>query len=560
MPLLAPIPPGTLLENRYNVVRFIGHGGFGRTYLVQDQHRFNEPCMLKEFAPQVSQAAVLEKATELFQREAGTLYKLNHPQIPEFRALSSVQYAGENVLFLVEQFIDGHNYGEWLEQGQVFSEAQAVQLLQDVLPVLTYIHRMGVIHRDISPDNLMHDRVTGKPILIDFGSVKQVTETALRLIGSPIPATQIHKPGYTPFEQIKGEVYPNSDLYALAVTLLVLMTGKGPTELFSPQTNEWDWQPYLQLNPRFENVLHRMLARHTHDRYPSAEAVTEAIVGLAGAAITPLVITQTEGVQAAIVETSIAPPTAPPPTNLAAPDTPPIVPSSAYSTIKTVAVAPAWKPPPPTDFRPSKARPEKVQPEKARAVAQPIAAPIAAQPVAGTGYAAHSPEFAAAAAAFDPEVEYADRPRRWSVGKLLWGLVLLPFRCLKWSFKLLWRGIRLIDMMFNWMTRLIVILLLLGGGAIASTIGKPDWLPNISLPQFPQFSQSQSTGQGCRDLEGRATRSGLGYAELNRRVNEQFYRKYPQVKGRALTNSEADQPLRDAWCVIADGVLKKAER
>lgn len=66
MPLSAPVPPGTLLENRYDVVRFIGHGGFGRTYLVRDQHRFNELCVLKEFAPQVSQPAVLQKAEELF--------------------------------------------------------------------------------------------------------------------------------------------------------------------------------------------------------------------------------------------------------------------------------------------------------------------------------------------------------------------------------------------------------------------------------------------------------------------------------------------------------------
>ncbi|NJN49826.1 MAG: hypothetical protein HC805_08780, partial [Alkalinema sp. RL_2_19] len=130
---------------------------------------------------------------------------------------------------------------------------------------------------DIAPDNLMCDRHTGKPILVDFGSVKQVTETALRLVGSPNHATQIHKPGYTPLEQIKGEVHPSSDLYALAVTVLVLMTGKAPLDFFNAQTNEWNWRPFIQLNSRFENILHRMLARHPGDRYSTAADVLQAI-------------------------------------------------------------------------------------------------------------------------------------------------------------------------------------------------------------------------------------------------------------------------------------------
>ncbi len=541
MPLATPVPPGTILENRYDVVRFIGHGGFGRTYLVRDQHRFNELCVLKEFAPQVSQLAVIQKAEELFQREAGTLYKLSHPQIPEFRALSSIVYDGEKMLFLVEQFIDGHNYGEWVEQGHCLTEGQGLELLRDLLPVLSYIHGRGVIHRDISPDNLMYDRDTHKPILIDFGSVKQVTETALRMVGMT-PATQIHKPGYTPFEQIKGEAYPNSDLYALAVTLLVLMTGKPPTELYNAHTNAWHWQSLLKLEGRFENVLQRMLARHTSDRYPTADAVLAAIEGLTIAANPLPTIGQS---------TTIATPTIPPDAPNLSPPTPQTLnpnpnPNPAFSTIKTVAVAPAWQPPPPTQ------RPQKAQPPVVPQGQPP------ALPAANPGYAAHSP----AAPLYQPpapegfaEPYVAKRSGNW-FWKLIGGTLWFPFRMIGWGLKLIWGAIRLVDKMFTWIFRLIMIVVLLGGAAIAAMFG----LPNFSLPSLPGVSSNAPDSQGCRDLEGRSTRSGLGYAKLNQQVNEQFYKRHPQVRGRALTNSAEDQVLRDDWCSIADGVLRRAER
>ncbi len=550
MPLATPVPPGTILENRYDVVRFIGHGGFGRTYLVRDQHRFNELCVLKEFAPQVSQPAVIQKAEELFQREAGTLYKLSHPQIPEFRALSSIVYAGEKMVFLVEQFIDGHNYGEWVEHGHCLTEGQGLELLRDLLPVLSYIHGRGVIHRDIAPDNLMYDRDKHKPILIDFGSVKQVTETALRMVGMT-PATQIHKPGYTPFEQIKGEAYPNSDLYALAVTLLVLMTGKPPTELYNAHTNDWHWQSVLKLDGRFENVLHRMLARHPSDRYPSADAVLAAIRGLTIGAnpLPPMPAGQlpsmTEGRSKTIATPTIPPATNVPPAIAATPQT--RHPHPAFSTIKTVAVAPAWQAPPPTQI-PAKAQP-------------PVAPP--ALPAANPGYAAHSPAAPiyqpAAPGAIAPAADVAPRS---ADGNWFWqvisGVLWLPFRLVGWLLKLLWGALRMVDTMFTWIFRLVMIVVLVGGAAIAAMFGLPNWsLP--SLPSLPGVSSRATDSQGCRDLEGRATRSGLGYAKLNQQVNEQFYKRHPEVRGRALTNSAADQVLRDDWCAIADGVLRRAE-
>ena len=72
MPLSSPLSNGSLLDNRYEISQFLGHGGFGRTYLARDRQRFNESCVLKEFAPQINSPEILRKAEELFQREAGT--------------------------------------------------------------------------------------------------------------------------------------------------------------------------------------------------------------------------------------------------------------------------------------------------------------------------------------------------------------------------------------------------------------------------------------------------------------------------------------------------------
>ncbi|NJP09428.1 MAG: serine/threonine protein kinase [Leptolyngbyaceae cyanobacterium RU_5_1] len=281
---------GQLLGWRYRVLSELGHGGFGRTYLAEDAHRFNERCVLKEFAPQVQGDEALQKAEELFAREAGILYQLQHPQIPRFRELLRTEWQGRDRLFLVQDYVEGQTYQEILQsrlrQGQVFSEAQATQLLLQLLPVLDYIHRCGVIHRDISPDNLILRTADNLPVLIDFGGVKQV---AAKVLSSSRPAvvpvkprtiTRLGKLGYAPVEQMEqGEVYPHSDLYALAITALVLLTGKEPQVLFDSNGTfgRRPWQRQVALSPTMSAVLNRMIDPYPAKRYQSAQAVLYAL-------------------------------------------------------------------------------------------------------------------------------------------------------------------------------------------------------------------------------------------------------------------------------------------
>ncbi len=276
--------PQALLGDRYRIVHELGQGGFGRTYLAEDINRFNETCVLKEFAPQVQGSTALQKAEELFEREAGVLYSLQHPQIPRFRELFRASLAAQDRLFLVQDFVEGRTYRQLLEarrpQNLYFSELDIRQLFEQILPVLRYIHQAGVIHRDISPDNLILRSIDQLPVLIDFGGVKQLAAAATsKYTDTPTaPVTRLGKVGYAPVEQMyEGIVSPESDLYALAVTALVLMTGKEPAALIDPTGRTHPWQSNVTLSPDFAAVLTKMLASRSADRLPSAQAVLQAL-------------------------------------------------------------------------------------------------------------------------------------------------------------------------------------------------------------------------------------------------------------------------------------------
>jgi serine/threonine-protein kinase len=272
---------GQLLGLRYRVVRELGRGGFGRTYLAEDAHRFNELCVLKEFAPAVEGSQALQKAEELFQREAGIMYQLQHPQIPRFRELFRTNLQGRGQLFLVQDYVEGQTYQEILQrrltQGWCFTEPEVLQLLCQVLPVLEYIHSRGVVHRDISPDNLIQRSTDQLPVLIDFGGVKQVAAAVASQVAFAQPIlTRLGKAGYAPLEQMqRGEVSAHSDLYALAVTVLVLLTGKEPLPLLenTPQA----WQQQVTLSYPLVAVLERMLSPRATQRYQTAAEVLHTL-------------------------------------------------------------------------------------------------------------------------------------------------------------------------------------------------------------------------------------------------------------------------------------------
>ena len=275
------LPPGTRLRDRYIIERVLGQGGFGITYLAQDIGRFNEPVAIKELTPFAQGTTSLQKAEELFEREAAILYKLNHPQIPRFWEF----FRQDKRLFLAQDYIEGETYHSLLKQrtgrGASFSEAEIMQLLRDLLPVLSYLHRSGVVHRDISPDNIILRSQDKLPVLIDLGGVKQIAMNVayqLALGHTTSTHTRLGKLGYAPDEQMRlGHVAPYSDLYALGVTAVVLMTGKQPQELIDPHTMEWIWEKQLSISYQTRRILNRMLANQPAKRFQSADEILQII-------------------------------------------------------------------------------------------------------------------------------------------------------------------------------------------------------------------------------------------------------------------------------------------
>jgi serine/threonine-protein kinase len=275
-----PIPLGTVLQNRYRLIKILGQGGFGRTYLAEDLGRFKELCALKELIPSETGTYALEKSKELFQREAAILYQIQHPQVPQFRAT----FEQDQRLFLVQDYVEGKTYRALLDErkaaSQTFSEAEVLQLLRQLLPVLAHLHIRGIIHRDISPENIILRESDAKPVLIDFGVVKELATRFQSPNITPQPTT-VGKLGYAPSEQLQtGRAYPSSDLYALAVTCVVLLTGREPQELFDDTQLSWNWRRWATVSSGLTQMLNRMLSYKPSDRYQSVADVAKALQAL----------------------------------------------------------------------------------------------------------------------------------------------------------------------------------------------------------------------------------------------------------------------------------------
>ncbi|MEH1941457.1 MAG: serine/threonine protein kinase [Nostoc sp.] len=265
---------GKLLDHRYQVIRVLAMGGFGQTYIAEDTRRPGNPiCVVKHLKPGTD-PRVFDTAKRLFNSEAETLEKLgNHDQIPRLLA-----YFDENQEFyLVQEYIEGHTLAEELIPGKRWSESQVIQLLQEVLEILEFVHRQGVIHRDIKPDNIIRRASDNKLVLVDFGAVKQLRTQLVTVGGQPSATVVIGTPGYMPTEQGQGKPRPNSDIYSLGIIAIQALTGLQATELQEdPETGEIIWQQSVTVNYRLAAVLTKMVRYHFKDRYQNATEALQA--------------------------------------------------------------------------------------------------------------------------------------------------------------------------------------------------------------------------------------------------------------------------------------------
>jgi ABC-type branched-subunit amino acid transport system substrate-binding protein/serine/threonine protein kinase len=273
---------GKLLGARYKVMRVLGSGGFGNTYIAEDTQRPGNPwCVLKHLSFASSDPVVLAQVRRLFQAEAETLERLGqHSQIPQLLA-----YFEENQEFyLVQEFIEGHPLSDELGRGIRFSEAQVVELLQDVLGILRYVHQQQVIHRDVKPDNLIRRYRDNRLVLIDFGAVKTIVtavETTIENASNSTVSIPIYTSGYGASEQCMGKPQFSSDIYALGMIGIQALTALRPTQLpQDPDSLEAVWRDLVQVSDGLGDVLDRMVRYHFKQRYQSADEVLQALAQL----------------------------------------------------------------------------------------------------------------------------------------------------------------------------------------------------------------------------------------------------------------------------------------
>jgi serine/threonine-protein kinase len=267
-----------LLNNRYQVIDRLGGGGFSTTFLVEDTHMpSRRRCVLKQLKPVSVDPSIQTLVQERFQREAAILETLGElsDQIPRLYAY----FTEAQQYYLVQELITGRTLSEIVQTQGSLREATVLNILLSLLPILDLIHQRGIIHRDIKPENIMVRDQDGKPVLIDFGAVKETLGTVVNAQGQPMSSVVIGTPGFMSTEQSRGFPTYASDLYSLGLTAIYLLTGKFPHELeIDPQTSQLRWHPeVLQVSPGLAAVLDRAIGLVARDRYGTAREFLQAL-------------------------------------------------------------------------------------------------------------------------------------------------------------------------------------------------------------------------------------------------------------------------------------------
>jgi serine/threonine-protein kinase len=267
-----------LLRDRYRVLKALGQGGFGATFLAQDETLPGElSCVIKQLRPSGTAPHVLQMARDLFEREALTLGRIgNHPQIPRLLDF----FEEHEQFYLIQEYISGLTLQEEVKRTGVFSEVAVKQFLSEILPLLHYVHEHKVIHRDIKPANLIRRTQDGRLVLIDFGAVKnKVEQVASVSEQTAFTAYAIGTPGFAPPEQMAMRPVYASDIYALGITCIYLLTGNSPKDLeYNPTTGELMWEKKVQhISEHLTVVLRKMLEVSVRNRYQTCQEVLRAL-------------------------------------------------------------------------------------------------------------------------------------------------------------------------------------------------------------------------------------------------------------------------------------------
>jgi serine/threonine protein kinase, bacterial len=266
------------LHDRYRILRPLGQGGMGKTYIAEDTQRPGNPhCVVKHLQPADSGPEFLAITRQMFNEEAKILEQLGrqHAQIPQLLAY----FEEDGEFYLIQDYIEGNSLTKELASPQPWTEAEVIQWLQEILGILTCVHAHGIIHRDIKPDNIIRDRA-GNLHLIDFGAVKQIRlHSAVQSQLSRLTVS-VGTHGYMPTEQAKGKPRLSSDIYAIGIIAIQALTGIRPDELEEDEAGELIWQTQQLPTPvsdRLATFINQMVKYHFNSRFKDAQQALDKL-------------------------------------------------------------------------------------------------------------------------------------------------------------------------------------------------------------------------------------------------------------------------------------------
>lgn len=268
------------LNNRYEIIRELGDGGFGKTFLVRDlQMPSARQCVVKQLKPLHDNAEIYAMVKDRFQREAAILEKLGeHDQVPRLYAY----FCEADLFYLVEEYVEGDTLTQKVQREGAQPESIVTAMLVNLLPTIVHVHQQNIVHRDIKPDNILLRQSDQKPVLIDFGAVKETMATVLNAQGDSSRSIVVGTPGYMPSEQMVGRPVYASDLYSLGLTAIYMLTGRMPQDLDTdPQTGAFLWRGYApQVSAGLAALLDRAIQINPGSRFNTAQEMFMALNGL----------------------------------------------------------------------------------------------------------------------------------------------------------------------------------------------------------------------------------------------------------------------------------------
>jgi eukaryotic-like serine/threonine-protein kinase len=278
-----------ILHLHYQIVKVLGLGRSGITYLAQDIDRvFQEKgyanesplYVIKEIQSTHNSELSLSVIQARFGATGSIAYQVGqHPQVPSIVA----KFEEDGHRYLVREYIEGELLSQALSPGTIWSQTQVFDFLMDLVGILCFVHSFNYIHQDINPHNIIRRNDDGRFNLIGFSAIKDLGNPDLHT------SANCHHSSYIPYEQEHNLPQFNSDIYAVGAIAIQALTGKFPIER-DPDSYEFQWQDGLKIDPRLVKIIDRMVRPDYRNRYQSG---FEVLADLQSFAMTQLPVTKT---------------------------------------------------------------------------------------------------------------------------------------------------------------------------------------------------------------------------------------------------------------------------